>query len=643
MTENNAMEIIYTCQTDLSDKRSAGACIAEPDGKLGSNLDIPNAANNAHDTYGALADNISLKRRRVSKDEKKQVAEYLKSNFNSNLDSESVTWDFILSDKNIQQILSTRNGKPFLMDVIPRLFSKTKCDKNFPGLVIKPILSEESLRIDRLAQEVESTLEALPDETLPDSLLISIIFKALEIGTLTMESALKTLQHHGITLRAEYHFQKELQEPMNPDVQTNLSNETENNPPEPTPSNSSLFQQHSAIEDSPIMEPQNPFEFPNLISRPAKSWEAAAKRTEPTDFDKELLTHYVKLLNLTEKSNQLKKIPIYIISYKRAIEHLKEIFIKRLIVPLFGSFDLFLTLLFNLEEVKSKNNLLLEEQVQKRLKEEKETIQKAADAKTTNIINSINKHFQDIALLLLKGCFLSNESYQKLRLLLSFDTNLERAIVLRCPLPKKISSYQKPMSEIINKIVKSEIVEKIQWKNIYLQVMNFLRDKIDNDVAFDTGELSGITEAFYYWMTKLNNRKQGTTMKSFFLSQITITKEQVQEKMLQLGSPRSCDEWKVVAQELNVGVDIPHSWFIIRETYLRMTKLSRRKRKLLKTEGFPFPCLPSVNEVNKLLSSMIIESLDIDPLLNPKEYDQKALEILEQGKIYIGRYSAPYH
>lgn len=67
-----------------------------------------------------------------------------------------------------------------------------------------------------------------------------------------------------------------------------------------------------------------------------------------------------------------------------------------------------------------------------------------------------------------------------------------------------------------------------------------------------------------------------------------------------------------------------------------MTKLSRRKRKLLKTEGFPFPCLPSVNEVNKLLSTMIIESLDIDPLINPKEYDQKAFEILEQGKIYIG-------
>jgi len=76
--------------------------------------------------------------------------------------------------------------------------------------MIKPIPSEESLRIDRLAQNVESTLEALPpNEILPDPLLINVVFKALEIGTLTMESALKTLEHHGITLRAEYHFQKD--------------------------------------------------------------------------------------------------------------------------------------------------------------------------------------------------------------------------------------------------------------------------------------------------------------------------------------------------------------------------------------------------------------------------------------------------
>lgn len=119
--------------------------------------------------------------------------------------------------------------------------------------------------------------------------------------------------------------------------------------------------------------------------------------------------------------------------------------------------------------------------------------------------------------------------------------------------------------------------------------MNFLRDKIDNAVAFDTGELAGITEAFYNWMNKLNTRKQGTSMKSFFLSQITITKEQVQETLLQFGSPRSCDEWKIVAQELNVG-DIPHSWFIIREIYLRF--LFYFKSFYFSSLHFNFYCLP---------------------------------------------------
>jgi hypothetical protein len=155
-----------------------------------------------------------------------------------------------------------------------------------------------------------------------------------------MESALKTLQHHGITLRAEYNFQKEPLEPMNLDVQTNLStSDTEINLlSETTPSNSSLFQPLSANEDNPTMEPQIPvtessFYFPTLISQPAKTWEAAAKRSDLTDFDKELSKRYKNLLNLTESSNQVKKLPIYISSYKRASDHLKDIFIKRLVCP----------------------------------------------------------------------------------------------------------------------------------------------------------------------------------------------------------------------------------------------------------------------------------------------------------------------
>jgi len=106
--------------------------------------------------------------------------------------------------------------------------------------------------------------------------------------------------------------------------------------------------------------------------------------------------------------------------------------------------------------------------------------------------------------------------------------------------------------------------------------------------------------------------------------------------MLEAESPMSAKDWKEVALSLNFN-DIPHSWFIIRETYLRMTKPIKRKRKLLKVQEVPFPCLPSVNEVNQLLSSMIVESVDINPLTSPKEYDAKVAEILREGKIYIGK------
>lgn len=65
-----------------------------------------------------------------------------------------------------------------------------------------------------------------------------------------------------------------------------------------------------------------------------------------------------------------------------------------------------------------------------------------------NFVSSINNHHQEVALLLLKGCFISNESYKKLRLLLSFNLNQEQAVVPRCSLPKMTNSYQKPMYEV---------------------------------------------------------------------------------------------------------------------------------------------------------------------------------------------------
>jgi hypothetical protein len=67
-----------------------------------------------------------------------------------------------------------------------------------------------------------------------------------------------------------------------------------------------------------------------------------------------------------------------------------------------------------------------------------------------------------------------------------------------------------------------------------------------------------------------------------------------------------------------------------------MTVSKRKKRHLVTYEGVNFPCLPSVKEVNAILTSNMVESLLHDPLASPKEYDVEAAEILDEGKLYIG-------
>jgi hypothetical protein len=67
-----------------------------------------------------------------------------------------------------------------------------------------------------------------------------------------------------------------------------------------------------------------------------------------------------------------------------------------------------------------------------------------------------------------------------------------------------------------------------------------------------------------------------------------------------------------------------------------MTVSKRKMRHLVNFEGVNFPCLPSVKEVNAILTSNIVESLHHDPLASPNEYDIEAAEILDGGKSYIG-------
>ncbi len=78
----------------------------------------------------------------------------------------------------------------------------------------------------------------------------------------------------------------------------------------------------------------------------------------------------------------------------------------------------------------------VEEQVEKRMKQEKHDQEKAVKLKMQNFVNAINSHLKSVAPLILKGCSISCESYKKLRLLMSFVLKEERAVVSRCQLPK---------------------------------------------------------------------------------------------------------------------------------------------------------------------------------------------------------------
>lgn len=69
----------------------------------------------------------------------------------------------------------------------------------------------------------------------------------------------------------------------------------------------------------------------------------------------------------------------------------------------------------------------------------------------------------------------------------------------------------------------------------------------------------------------MNRKKQGTVMKSYFLSQIIIDKA----KVIQLIEDNSLnpqnmtiEEWQLIAKSLNFEL-IPHAWYLLKEGYLR--------------------------------------------------------------------------
>ena len=97
---------------------------------------------------------------------------------------------------------------------------------------------------------------------------------------------------------------------------------------------------------------------------------------------------------------------------------------------------MFLLLLFHTPEFKARHTNILEEELEKRMKVERNLNKNAVHSEIEKFSSVVNQHFESISLLLLKGTFISNNSYNKIRSLLSFDLKQEIGIVQRCKLPK---------------------------------------------------------------------------------------------------------------------------------------------------------------------------------------------------------------
>lgn len=111
-------------------------------------------------------------------------------------------------------------------------------------------------------------------------------------------------------------------------------------------------------------------------------------------------------------------------------------------------------LLFSTEAVKDRNKFLLDEGMKKLWKREKGTQEKTRHEAMKEFANVINEHLKELAPYLLKGSFISAESFIKLRYLLSFNLDHEEpAVVLRCNLPEvakssHFSMYEEEIEEV---------------------------------------------------------------------------------------------------------------------------------------------------------------------------------------------------
>ncbi len=162
-----------------------------------------------------------------------------------------------------------------------------------------------------------------------------VIFKSLEIGTSTTQSIMNSLERHGISILFNLqYFHQELPDdlifeasPRADDIPSSTYNDDPNTHIGHNKNDQGI---HNNKND------QDNINFKEYIAQPTKAWPQAynlfrSNEDANTSLKYEnLLTAYKNLMN-TSASTSVKQLPKGISTFKRAFEHLKAIFIPRLV------------------------------------------------------------------------------------------------------------------------------------------------------------------------------------------------------------------------------------------------------------------------------------------------------------------------
>jgi hypothetical protein len=184
-----------------------------------------------------------------------------------------------------------------------------------------------------MAKQIDVSLKSAKADV---SLVTTLIFKAVEIGTLTTESALKALDQCDLSVHrnSDYFHQDKIPTPL-PMINSPLPNnqiQTLNYNNSDTTTDSIPNNEDNDFDDP--MDNDITHTFDNFIAHPTTAWLKSYEASHPDANSQEcknLLNGYKSLLSLTENSSNVKFIPKCINNFKRAFLHIQNIFIPRLV------------------------------------------------------------------------------------------------------------------------------------------------------------------------------------------------------------------------------------------------------------------------------------------------------------------------